>query len=190
MVAHLSEAIPRLWIADNAALQQFLESELEYGLSLAVQAMVITDVAGTSGIQTQAYSTSVLQTVRKSLTKLEVNVYTPGSIVLNPLDFDGVELAPSTVNAIEHMSLPYDPASRRLFGVPIVASVSETAGVAQMLGTDAVVLDTDTIGVGVQWSETSNSDDFAKNLIQARCEGRFGTSVLSPLGVVSCDLTA
>jgi len=45
-------------------------------------------------------------------------------------------------------------------------------------------------GVGVQWSEASNSDDFAKNLIRARCEGRFGTSVLSPLGVVSCDLTA
>ena len=34
------------------------------------------------------------------------------------------------------------------------------------------------------------ADDFSKNLIRARCEGRFGTSVLSPLGVVSCDLTA
>ena len=31
---------------------------------------------------------------------------------------------------------------------------------------------------------------FSKNLIRARCKGRFGTSVLSPLGVVSCDLTA
>ena len=60
VVAHLSEAIPRLWIADNAALQQFLESEMEYGLRLAVEAMVIADVAGTSGIQTQSY-TSVLQ---------------------------------------------------------------------------------------------------------------------------------
>ena len=40
---------------------------------------------------------------------------------------------------------------------------------------------TDAIGVGVQWSETSNTDDFAKNLIHARCESRFGTSVLSPL---------
>ena len=46
------------------------------------------------------------------------------------------------------------------------------------------------VGVGVQWSETSNSDDFAKNLVRARCEGRFSTSVLSPLGVVTCDLTA
>ena len=99
-------------------------------------------------------------------------------------------LARTSSNAIEHLSLlPYDPASRRLFGVPVVATVSEAAGVGHVLAADAVVVDTDTQGVGVQWSETSNTDDFAKNLIRARCEGRFGTSVLSPLGVVSCDLT-
>ena len=104
--------------------------------------------------------------------------------------WEGVERALSSSNAVEHLSLPYDPASRRLFGVPIVATVSEAAGVAHVLAPEAVVVDTDSQGVGVQWSETSNSDDFAKNLIRARCEGRFGTSVLSPLGVVSCDLTA
>ena len=53
----------------------------------------------------------------------------------------------------------------------------------------AVAVDTDTIGIGVQWSETSNADDFSKNLIRARVEGRFATSVYSPLGVVSADLT-
>ena len=91
---------------------------------------------------------------------------------------------------MEHLSLPDDPASRRPFGVPLVATVSEAAGVGHVLATDVVVVDTDSRGVGVQWSETSNSDDFAKNLIRARVRGRFGTSVLSPLGVVSCDLTA
>ena len=49
---------------------------------------------------------------------------------------------------------------------------------------DAVVVDTDSLGVGVQWSENSNADDFSKNLIRARREGRFGTSALSLLGVV------
>ena len=46
------------------------------------------------------------------------------------------------------------------------------------------------MGVGVQWSETSNADDFAKNLIRARCEGRVATSIYAPLGVVVGDLTA
>jgi hypothetical protein len=38
------------------------------------------------------------------------------------------------------------------------------------LARDAVVVDTDTIGVGVQWSKTSSADDFSKNLIRALCE--------------------
>jgi hypothetical protein len=85
--------------------------------------------------------------------------------------------------------LPFDAATRRLFGVPIASTVSQAAGVAHVLAVD-VVVDTDSQGIGVQWSENSNADGFSKNLIRARCEGRFNTSVLSPLGVVSCDLTA
>ena len=92
---------------------------------------------------------------------------------------------PGTVvhKAIEHLSLPYDPASRRLFGVPIVvATVSQAAGVGHVLALDAVALDADTHGVGVQWSETSNTDDFAKNLIRARCEGPVRDLVVLPAG--------
>ena len=88
------------------------------------------------------------------------------------------------------MSLPFDAASRRLFGVPIASTVSQAAGVGHVLAADAVVVDTDSQGIGVQWSENATADSFARNLIFARCEGRFNTSVLSPLGVVSCDLTA
>jgi hypothetical protein len=190
VVAHLSEGIPRYWLVDSGALEQFVDAELEFGLSKAVEAKVIADVNATSGIQTQAWSTSIAQTLRKSLTKLEVAGYTPGAIVLHPADFETVELAVSTTNAVEHQGLPYDAAARRLFGVPIATTVSQTAGVGHVIAADAVVLDTDAQGVQIQWSENSNADDFAKNLIRSRVEGRFGTSVLSPLGVVVADLTA
>ena len=179
VVAHFSEAVPRYWLLDNIALEAFVDNELRYGLTLSVEAKVLADVNGTSGIQSQAYATSLLTTLRKGLTKLETAGYTPSSVVLHPTDWEGVELALCSTNAIEHLSLPYDPASRRLFGVPIVATVNQAAGVGHVLAADAVVVDTDTRGVDVQWSETSNSDDFAKNLIRARCEGRFETSVLS-----------
>ena len=102
--------------------------------------------------------------------------------MLHPLDWEGVELAwrPATPSS-----------SRRLFGVPIVATVGEeAAGVGHVLAMRCRRGGHRHLGIGVQWSESSNSDDFAKNLIRARCEGRFGTCVLSPLGVVSCDLTA
>ena len=131
--AHLSEGIPRFWLLDNTALETFVDNELRFGLQVAVEAKVLADINGTSGIQTQPYATSVLATLRKGLTKLETAGYAAGSIVLHPTDWEGVELALSSTNAIEHLSLPYDPASRRLFGVPIVATVSEAAGVGNVL---------------------------------------------------------
>jgi hypothetical protein len=51
-------------------------------------------------------------------------------------------------------------------------------------------LDSDTRGVDVQWSENATADSFGKNLVFARCESRYATSIFSPLGVVSCGLTA
>ena len=94
------------------------------------------------------------------------------------------------MNAVEHMSLPYDAAARRLWGVPITVTNAQTAGVAHTLASGAVGLNTGSEGVQFAWSETSNADDWSRNLICARCEGRYATSVFQPLGVVQSDLTA
>ena len=52
--AHLSEGIPRYWLLDSVALQMFVENEMTFGLQLAVEAKVLSDVNSTSGIQVQA----------------------------------------------------------------------------------------------------------------------------------------
>ena len=189
VIAHLSEGITRHWLLDTAALQSFIDNELRYGLGVAVEAKVMSDVNGTSGIRS-SLSTSVLQTLRKAITRLDGNGYPTSAIVLHPTDWESVELALSSTNAIEHLSLPYDPAARRLFGIPVAVTVSEAVGTGHVLAQGAVAIDTDGRGIDVQWSESSNADDFSKNLVRARCEGRYATSVFSPLGVVSCDLTA
>ena len=103
--------------------------------------------------------------------------------MLHPTDWESVELALATQTAIEHLSLPYDPASRRLFGVPVTTSNAQAAGVGHVIASGAVALDTDTRGVDVQWSENATADRFGKNLVFARCESRYATSVFSPLGV-------
>ena len=61
-----------------------------------------------------------------------------------------------------------EAAARRLFGVPVAVSIAEDEGVAHLFATGAVALDTDTLGVQVAWSETSNADDFSRNLIRAK----------------------
>ncbi len=73
--------------------------------------------------------------------------------------------------------------------MPVVVSNAQAVGVSHAVGQDAVGLDTDTAGVQVAWSETSNATDWATNMIRCRVEGRFATSVFSPAAVVKGDLT-
>lgn len=190
VIAHLSEGTPRFWFADNDALQSWLTGELVYGLQTAVEDKVFTDIDAVSGKQTQGFSTSALQTIRKSITKLEVAGWDPSALVMHPSDWETVELALASTSAVEYQGLPYDPASRRLFGIPVVTTVSATAGMAHALAADAVALHTDNLGISLQWSETSNADDFARNLIRARCEGRFATAIYRPTGIVVATITA
>lgn len=188
VVAHLSELIPRYYLLDAPAVTTWLEGELGYGLATALEAKIVADINAASGIQTMAYSASPLVTIRKALTKLEAAGLVAGSIVLNPTAWEGLELALSTTNAVEHLALPYDPAARRLFGVPLAVTNSQAAAVAHVLAVDAVTVETDTLGVQVQYSENSTADSFSKNQIQARCEGRFQTAVRRPFGVVKAAL--
>lgn len=183
VIATLSEQINRFWILDNTSLEQWIDGELSYNLGTAVEAKVLADVNATSGIQEQLFSTSALETIRKSITKLEVAGHAAGAIVLHPSDWETVELALSSTNAVEHLALPYDPATRRLFGVPVATTVSASAGTGHVIAQGAVVVDTDSTGVSVQWSENVG-DSFSRNGVVARCETRIGTSVLAPLGVV------
>jgi HK97 family phage major capsid protein len=188
VIAHLSEGIPHYWLSDNPTLTGFISNELTYGLQRAVEAKVLADIDATSGIVTQAFATSIPISLRKAMTSLETSGYTASAIVLNPADFETIELALSTVNAVEHLSLPYNPATRRLYGVPIATTISQTAGVGHVLANNAVMVDVDHLGVQLTWSETSNATDFSQNLSRARLEGRWGTSVYLPGGVVKAAL--
>ena len=61
-----------------------MTNELLYGLQGAVEAKVLADINATSGIQTQTYSSSVLETLRKSVTALEVVGYNAAVVPAQP----------------------------------------------------------------------------------------------------------
>ena len=189
VIAHLSEAVPRYWLIDNDNLEEFLRSELEYGLQLAVEAKVLTDVNATSGIQVQAFDTDVFATLRKAASKIETAGYAPAYHLLHPTDWEALELS-KDLNGQYRLGGPNSLGRRMLWDVPVIVSLAQTAGVSHTVAGETISVVTDTTGVAVQWSETSNADDFSKNLIRARCEGRFETEVWRPWGVVKGDLTA
>jgi HK97 family phage major capsid protein len=190
VIAQLSEPIPRFWLSDSTALQQFIQNELQYGLALAVEAKVLADVNGTSGVQTCTFTTLPLATLRTAISKIGVVGHVPAALLVHPTDWLAVELALSSSNAVDYQGLPYDASARRLFSVPIVVSNAQTVGVGHALAAGAVILDTDTQGVGIQWSENATADSFARNQAVCRVEGRYGTSCPLPLGVIVADLSA
>lgn len=188
VIAHLSSPAPKFWFEDVVALQRFVEGEFQWGLAAAVEQYILDTVNETDGVQEQSYSASIVETLRHGITKLEVAGHQAVAAVMHPQDWAACELALASSSAIEYRGLPFDAATRRLFSVAVATTTAQLPGTAHIMGADAVVLDTDSRGVQVQWSENAGAETFARNETVLRVEGRYAVSVQAPLGVVVADI--
>lgn len=197
VVAHISEPIDHYLLGDNVNLERFVTDELVFGLRRAVETEVLsgdgtgehfTGILNTSGLVVQAFATNALTTVRKAITTLEASGYTPGVIVLHATDWEAIELLTATSGATDVRGVPVDPVTRRLWGVPVVLNQGLGDDVGLVIGDGAVTLDHDG-RVEVKWSDAVN-DDFSKNQVRCRVEGRFGISVNQPGAVVQVATAA
>jgi HK97 family phage major capsid protein len=198
VIAHVAEPVHEYWLEDMQNLGTFVENEMMYGLDRAVEAQVLggdgvgpnlTGLLNTSGVQLQAFSADATTTVRKGLTALEMVGYEGGGIILNPLAWEAIELSRRQDGTPDlGSSLPVDRAAQRLWGLRIAVStaVPVETGILFDLGALAVTTDGN---VRMQWSN-SVADDFGRNQIRARNEGRFGLDVYQPQGIVKLALAA
>jgi HK97 family phage major capsid protein len=198
VIAHVSEPTPEYWLSDNRSLQSFVQTEMQYGLERAVEAQVINGdgaspnlrgVLNQSGIQVQLFNTDATVTVRKGITALETAGYTGGGVILHPLAWEALELSRRQDGSPDLGSgIPVDRAAQRLWGLRIAVSNSVPVGTGILfdLGALAVVGDGN---VRTQWS-SGVADDFSRNQVRARTEGRFGLDVYQPLGIVKLTLAA
>ncbi|ETD31214.1 phage major capsid protein [Williamsia sp. D3] len=196
VIAHVSEPTPEYWLSDNRSLQGFVQTEMQYGLERAVENQVINGDGTTpnlrgllnqSGLQVQPFATDATVTVRKGITALETLGYTGGGIILHPSDWEALELSRRTSGDFDLGSaLPVDRPAQRLWGLRIAVSISVPAktGLLFDLAALAVVGDGQ---VRTQWS-SGVADDFSRNQVRARTEGRFGLDIYQPQGIVKLDL--
>ena len=169
---------------------------MQYGLERAVENQVINGdgtapnlrgLLNVSGLQVQPFATDATVTVRKGLTALETLGYTGGGIILHPSDWEALELSRRTSGDFDLGSaLPVDRPAQRLWGLRIAVSIAVPVktGLLFDLAALAVVGDGQ---VRTQWS-SGVADDFARNQLRARTEGRFGLDVYQPQGIVKLDL--
>lgn len=211
-IAHLSEPIPRQTLADADLLRAYVEGSLREGVELELEDEILNGsgsgahlegIATVSGTQTQAFSSTMIDTFRKAVTKLETSHIdlSGAAFVLAPADWEFVELSKSSDG--EYLvgdQTPVDRSQRRLWGVQVVTSTAVTAGGAYLVDFRGSTQLWERESVRVDWSENTydpdgisagvGASDFQRNMIRFRAEGRWGFAVTRPLGVVEIDTAA
>lgn len=196
VVAHLSDPIDQYLLQDLDGLEQFVRSELIYGLVIALESQLLSGdgtgpnfegILATEGIRNQAFAVDQITTARKAITQLESEGLEPTGFCFSPTDWETIELSRTAGSGhLEMMDSPVDRAARRLHGVPVAVSAGLTDGQGVLMSRDSVALRTDA-GIAVRWSDNV-SDDFAMNQIRARAELRAAPQISRPDGVVVIDL--
>jgi HK97 family phage major capsid protein len=175
-------------LSDSAVLGQFLSNELLYGLKLVEENQILTGTgaAGTlNGLTNQAtaYSRGVtndtmLDTLAKAKTQLELSNFVADGIVLNPADF----LSMATAKDTQNRYLFGDPKSNTppsVWNVPIVVSNSMTAGKFLMGDFRQAATVWDRVDAMVELS-TSHSDFFQRHLVMLKAWERITLTVQRP----------
>jgi HK97 family phage major capsid protein len=135
-IAHLSEPIHRQDLDDAPLLERFLDVEMRLGLEDALEDEIVNGagtgehfvgLANVSGSQSQAWTTNILTTTRKAITKLEDLKLTPTGWLFSSADWETLELLSLDSGASfalrsDTAAVPVDRAARRLWGLPVVVS--------------------------------------------------------------------
>ena len=197
VIAHLSEPVPERYFADHANLEDFLRNEMEAGLYLALENQVVhgdgtgenlTGLLNTSGIIVQTFATDALTSIRKAMTSLEVYGITPTALVLNPVDAEALDLLRDSGATGKYLlGDPGGDGVEKLWKVPRVRSNAVAAGTA-LLGdwqqAQVIVREDATLALD------RSGENFTKNLVTMRLEGRFGFAVKRPNAFVEVALAA
>ena len=148
----------------------------------------LTGILQWSGIQTQAFSNNLFESVRKGITKArKIGRVNANGIVMAPEDVEVVDLA-QDANDRYYNGGPFAMGPRTLWGLPIVESEAITAGHA-LLGdfSKAVLWDREQTTVTMT---DSHEDFFVRNLVAILAEERVAFAVTRPKAFVDVDVAA
>jgi hypothetical protein len=196
VVAVLSEPVDKYILEDASSLQTWVGVELADALQTALELEVLsgdgtgehfTGLAHVSGTQVQTFAADRLVTVQSGLSKLEATGITPAFVAMSAPDWLGIQTTRNASGSFD-VGGPIDTTARTVWGTRVVVVPGLTAGTAWLVGEDTLTLSTDTQGVRVEWG--TPGDNFQRNQVTARCEGRFNLDVMKPRGLVKLGLSA
>ena len=174
------------YINDYPFLASAINGRLLYELGLVEQGKLVTDLLGTSGIQTGTYAaTGTATDIADAILQAAMDVqsgsgFAADAIVINPADWYTLRVGKHNG---EYYGGGYFGAQNipNIWGIPVCVSASITSGtvVVGAFKTCASVVTNG--GVSVEAVNT-NEDDFVKNLMTIRAEERLALAVRRPAG--------
>lgn len=183
-------AVHRQTLSDAPQLQAIIDSELRYGLALAEEDQILfgngvspnlTGIMTNANIVSQGAPTggdNRIDHLRRGLTKTEATGIPPNGIVMNPIDWEAIELLKDTTGRYLWFSIQ-QPNTRQLFAVPVVTTPAMPAGswLTGSFGMGAYLFDREQANVRVS---DSHSDYFTQNMVAVLAEERLGLGVVRP----------
>lgn len=187
-------------LSDAAQIRTLIDNFLEYGLEEELEDQMIagdgtgenfTGLASTSGIQTQAWDTNALVTLRKAKTKVRtVGRAVPTGYAMNPTDVEALDLLTDNENRFyfggPSGTIQVGQASP-LWNLPVIESEAVPAGTAYV-GDWRLAILWDREQASITMSD-SHASYFVQNLVAILAEMRAAFGVLQPSAFVSVDLT-
>ncbi|PIL41968.1 phage major capsid protein [Massilia eurypsychrophila] len=188
-IAHFIKASSEI-LEDFPALQSQIDGRLTYGLDFIEEGQLLKGSGSgnnLNGIYTQATAYSApmaitgatrIDTLRLMLLQAELAEYPSDGIVLNPIDWAGIELTKDSTGQYI-IGNPQGTLSPTLWSRPVVATQAMTVDTA-LVGAfklAAQIFDRSDAGIVIS---TENEDDFVNNLVTILIERRLAFAVYRP----------
>ena len=204
--AHLSDPVDELILGDFDALAEFIGLELCNGLMAAVDAQIIagrgidgesnrSEMVGLANMPGKlvvtpdtADAVPALHLIRKAKTALNSKGQNPLLVVLNPVEYENIELTQLTTGEYLTPGAPWSATTGQIWGMQTIQSPGVPLGQAYVIDPTALYLSTDTSGIRLAVSNQSG-DDFEYNRVRFRAEGRWNVDVLRPFGIARVNFT-
>ena len=175
------------YIDDFPFLASAINGRLLYELGIVEQNTLVTDLLGTSGIQTGTYAASAKaeaiadEILKASMDVQEATGFAADAIVMNPADWYTLRVGKDGENRYYGGGYFGDQSVPNLWGIPVCVSAATAAGtiIVGAFKTCGSVVSHG--GISVEAVNT-NEDDFIKNLMTIRAEERLALAVRRPAG--------
>jgi len=203
------EAAHRNVLADEPQLRSIIDNELMYGLRLQEDAQILngsgtgenlTGILNTPGVQTYDWSDGVYSAtagmsdtkadaIRRAATLSFLAYYEPSGIVLNPNDWEDIELSKDGNGAYVVAVSVAMGGEQRLWRIPVVdtPAIAEGTALIGAFGTGAQIYDRESPSIRVS---EQHADFFVRNAIVILAEQRLALAVKRPESFVKVSFDA